>query len=95
MLSDTTRSQITRTLRRDNNQLNAACRRRWGVSAFMFRALKFIFYIATLAFTVYLIELVELEPLLAVGVAVLLISGPEAFELYLIHADVLSEEGRQ
>ena len=95
MLSDTDRGQITRSLRRDNNQLNAACRRRWGVSAFMFRVVKFLFYIVTLAFTVYLIELVDIEPLLAIGVAVLLISGPEALELYLIRADILAEQDRE
>ena len=95
MLSDTDRGQITRTLRRDNNQLNAACRRRWGVSALMFRVAKFVFYMTTLAFTVYLIELVEVDPLLAIGVAVVLISGPEALELYLIRADILPEQDRE
>ena len=61
----------------------------------MFRVVKFMFYMATLAFTVYLIELVELEPLLAIAVAVLLISGPEALELYLIRADILAEQDRE
>jgi hypothetical protein len=49
----------------------------------MFRTVKFLFHISTLLFTVYLIEYTPLTTMVAVGVAVLLITGPEGLEAHL------------
>jgi len=66
--------------RREAKQLDAACKRHWGVSAWMFRVFKFLFYILTLVFTGYLIQIAEVEPTLAMAFAALLITGPEGVE---------------
>lgn len=57
----------------------------------MFRTVKYVFYIITLAMTVWLIEYGYVDPLLALGFAALLITGPEGLEAYLIRQDVLAE----
>lgn len=88
---NTTYDDITSTVQKDAKRLNTACQQRFGVSALMFRAIKFLFYICVLAFTVYLIEFVGINSMIAIAVAVTLISGPEGVELYLIREDVLPE----
>jgi len=55
----------------------------------MFRSIKFVFYITTLAFTTYLIEIAGVTPILAMGFAALLISGPEGIEALLVRSDVV------
>jgi len=57
----------------------------------MFRTAKFLFYIATLAFTAYLIELAGVEPILAMSFAALLITGPEGVEALLVRNGVIDE----
>ena len=78
-------------LRRDAVSLDRATHRYFGVSALMFRTVKFLFYIATLAFSGYLIELAGIEPLLAMSFAALLITGPEGLEAYLVRQGVLED----
>jgi hypothetical protein len=72
-------------------RLDQACREEWGVTITMFRGLKFLFHIVTLVFTVYLIELTTITPTVAVGVAVLLIAGPEGFEAYLVRQGYIED----
>lgn len=81
-------------VRNDAVYLDVACRRRWGVGVTMFRALKYAFYIAVLVFTVYLIEATPVSALVATAVGVLLISGPEGLELYLVREGYLAERDR-
>ena len=83
--------RLTRELRTDAAQLDAACRSRWGISGVMFRAVKFLFYIVTLLFSGYLIEVAEVEPFLAMTFAALLITGPEGVEAYLIRQGVIND----
>lgn len=71
-------------LTREYQLLDAGCRRH-GVTALMFRTAKFLFYIATLVFTVYLIEFNGVDPLVATATAIMLITGPEGLETWLVH----------
>ena len=86
-----TKRHLSRDLRTDAKQLDAACRHTLGVSATVFRATKFLFHIATLLFAVYLIEATPISTAVAVGVAILLITGPEGLETYLIRQDILPD----
>lgn len=76
-------------VRTDAEKLDNECRRRWGITIGMFRTAKFLFHIATLLFAVYLIEYTPLTTMVAVAVAILLISGPEGLEAYLVRQGVL------
>jgi hypothetical protein len=80
---------LTTELRIDAAQLDDACQRYFGVSGAMFRTAKFVFYIATLLFSAYLIEVASVTPILAMGFAALLITGPEGLEAYLIRQGVI------
>lgn len=77
----------------DATRLDTACRAYLGVSAVMFRTVKFLFHIATLLFTVYLIEATTFDTSLAVFVAVLLIAGPEGLEAMLVRQGYLTDRG--
>jgi hypothetical protein len=57
----------------------------------MFKTAKFLYQIAVLLFVVYLIELASFEPMLAVGTAIVLISGPEGVEAWLVRQGILAE----
>jgi len=71
--------------------LDKSCRRHLGVSIAVFRTAKFIFYMAVLAFTAYLIEFQSVEAILAMTFAALLITGPEGVEALLIRNDVIED----
>jgi len=79
-----TTDSLTDELREENRRLKRGCQS-VGLSAIMFRTVKFLFYIVTLGTTVYLIQYAGVAPTLAMGFAILLISGPEALETWLIH----------
>jgi len=64
-------------------QLDAGCRR-YGVTAHMFRTVKYLFYMVVLAFSAYLIQYAAVEPFIAMAFAALLITGPEGLEQWLI-----------
>lgn len=83
MFGITTQS-LTDELRRENRQLKRGCQS-VGLSAIMFRTVKFVFYIAVLGVTVYLIQYAGVAPVIAMAFAILLISGPEGLETWLIH----------
>lgn len=70
--------------------LDNACRH-YGFTATMFRTAKFVFYTVAILFAVYLIEFTELSTIVAVGVAVFAINGPEAVEMYLVRQDVIAD----
>lgn len=78
-------------LHAEYRSLDNACRARLGISAIMFRTAKFVFYISTLVFTGYLIEIVGVPWTVAVGVAVLFVTGPEGIEAYLVRQDIIDE----
>lgn len=78
-------------IRTDAASLDRECRRRYGVGISVFRTAKFLFHIITLLFAVYLIEYTPLTTAVAVGVAVLLISGPEGLEAYLVRQGFLAQ----
>lgn len=63
----------------------------FGISVVMFRTAKYLFHVAVLLFTVYLIELGGVTPLVASGIAIVLIAGPEGVETYLVRQGVLAE----
>jgi len=73
----------------DAKRLDQSCRKYLGVTSLMWRTAMFLFHISVLIFTVYLIESGSAEPMVAVGVAVTLIAGPEGFETWLIHKGVI------
>lgn len=93
MSADTHLRDLRTELRRESKQLDQSCRRYFGVTASMFRTLKFLFYILTLAFTGYLIEVAGVEPIVAMTFAALLITGPEGVEALLVHNGVISDGG--
>lgn len=66
-----------------------------GVTATMFRTAKFVYYIATLATTIWLIQYGGVEPTLSMAFAVLLISGPEGLETWLIHKGKRTTEQKE
>jgi hypothetical protein len=77
-------------LRTDLEHLDAGCRRH-GLTVTMFRTAKYLFHVAVLLFTVYLIEIAGVEPVVATGAAVVLIAGPEGVEAWLVRQGVLAE----
>lgn len=78
-------SRLYAELSREHAALDRACRSVLNSSADMFRTAKYAFFTATLAFTTYLIEVANVEPLVAMTFAALLIAGPEAVESWLIN----------
>ena len=90
-MSGTTHTPLKDELRAEREQLDNACRQHLGVSATVFRTVKFAFYIITLAFTGYLIEVAAVEPILAMTFAALLITGPEGVEALLVRNGVIED----
>jgi len=90
-MSGTQRIPLRDELREERKQLDNATRQYFGVSATVFRTAKFLFYIATLAFTGYLIEVASVEPILAMTFAALLITGPEGVEALLVRNGVIDK----
>jgi len=84
-------SQLRTELERDAKQLDAACRHYFGVGIRMFRTAKFLFYMSTLAFSGYLIEVAGVHSLLVMAFAALLITGPEGVEAFLVRQDVIAD----
>jgi len=83
-------------LRTHIRNLDAGCRQ-YSVggrtlTATMFRVFKFIFHIATLAFTGWLIAAEGVPWEIAVALAVLFISGPEGLEVWLSHQGVIDSD---
>jgi len=58
----------------------------------MFRTVKFLFYMAALVFSAYLIEFAGVDPFLAMLFAALLISGPEGVEAFLVKTGQLDTD---
>jgi len=87
-----TTDSLIKELRRENRQLERGCQT-IGLTAIMFRTFKFVFYIAVLGVTVYLIQYAAVAPTLAMAFAILLISGPEALETWLIHRGAINGSG--
>lgn len=80
-----------RELRHDVRALDNSCRQRWGVNALMFKTVKFIFYIAVLAFSTFLIETTAVSATLVLLFTALLISGPEGVEMLLIRQETIDD----
>jgi hypothetical protein len=77
-------------LTREAQCLNNATKHYFGVTASMFRTVKFLFYILTLLFSGYLIEMASVDPFVAMTFAALLITGPEGLEAYLVRQGVIA-----
>jgi len=78
-------------LRRDAQSLDNSCRRRWGVSAIVFKTVKFVFYIAVLAFSAFVIESTTVDAMFVLLFTALLISGPEGVEMLLIRQGAVDD----
>jgi len=78
-------------IRHDARALDNSCRRHWGISAIMFKTVKFIFYIAVLVFSGFLIETTTVSATLVLLFTALLISGPEGVEMLLIRQGVVDD----
>jgi len=78
------KSELT-NIQRDASQLDRACKSQWGVSALMFRTVKFAFYIATLVFAGFVLETTATDPFVVLAFVALLITGPEGFETWLVN----------
>lgn len=61
----------------------------------MFRTAKYLYYIATLCFTGYLIEVASVEPFIAMTFAALLISGPEGLEAWMVRKGHIQERSTE
>lgn len=83
---------IARELQENRAALDIGARGRLGVSGFMFRTVKWLFYICVIVSMGYLIEFAGVEPLIAMAFAILLISGPEALEEWLMHIGRIRSE---
>lgn len=94
-MSGTVQETLSAELRSDACRLDNACRRYFGVTARMFRSVKFLFYIATLVFTGYLIESAAVDPFIGMVFAALLITGPEGVESFLIAKGQLPNREKQ
>jgi len=84
--------RVRSDIRTDLNHLDTGCRR-YGVTATMFRTAKYLFHVAVLLFTVYLIEYAGVEPIVASGIAIVLIAGPEGVETWLVRQGILASDG--
>ena len=82
---------VSDRLRHDAEALDRSTKRYLGVSAVMFRTAKFVFYIVTLLFSGYLIEMAGVDPFVAMSFAALLITGPEGLEAYLVRQGVIAD----
>lgn len=91
MPGSTLDSSLADDLRTDFKHLDTGCHRALGVSGVVFRTAKFLFYISTLVFTGYLIEIADVEPFLAMLFAAALITGPEGLEAWLVRQGVLAD----
>lgn len=86
------RKPLSHRLLRDVEALERSTQRYFGVSAIMFRSIKFVFYITTLLFSGYLIEVAGVEPFLSMLFAALVITGPEGLEVWLVQRGVIEDE---
>jgi len=82
---------LSANLQRDAQSLDTECRRRFGVSGAVFRTAKFIFYIAVLAFSAFVIESTGVDATFVLFFAALLISGPEGAEAFLVRKGVVED----
>jgi len=85
------KQNVSRDLYRDVQSLNRSCRRRWGVNAIVFKTVKFVFYIAVLAFSAFVIESTPANATFVMLFATLLITGPEGVEMLLIRQGVAND----
>jgi len=93
---NTRRPRLVAELIHEHAALDRGAKTVLNASARMFRTAKYGFYLATLGFSTYLIELADVEPLLAMTFAALLIAGPEAVESWLISVgEVQARQARQ
>jgi hypothetical protein len=82
--------QLQHNLKTNLEYLDRGCRR-YGVTVPMFRTAKYLFHVAVLLFTVYLIEYAAVDPMVASGIAIVLIAGPEGMESWLVRQGILAE----
>lgn len=80
-----------RKIRRDARSLDNSTRRRLGVSAIVFKTVKFVFYIAVLMFSAFIIESTPVNATFVLLFTALLISGPEGVEMLLIHQGTVND----
>ena len=77
---------LTAELAAYRQQLEAATRARWGVSGGVYRALDRLFNILVLGVTVFFVQYTDVEPVLAMIFAVVLIAGAEGLQSFLLDA---------
>lgn len=77
---------LTNEIRAYHQRLDVGTRSIWGIDGSMYRALDRVFNILTLGFTIYLIEYAEVEPILGMAFALLMVGGAEAVERFLVIA---------
>jgi len=76
--------------RRHAQRLDTKCRQRWGVTFAVFRSLKLVYQILAIALVMLLVEN-GLAPTYGAATALVLISGPEALETWLVRQGHLPE----
>ena len=82
-------------LRAHNRRLNHACRAKLGIGIVTWRSIKYVFQIAVLGLTLYLLEYQAVRPIFAMTFAALLISGPDILEYILVREDYVEYEELQ
>ena len=86
------REAMQREMHSDYERLDVSCRRH-GVTGKMFKTVKFLYQIAVLAFSVYLIEYAAMTPTVALGGSIILIAGVDGLEAYLIKQGIITDGG--
>lgn len=77
---------LTTEIREYRSQLDAACQQKWGVSGGVYRTFDRLYNMLVIIFTGYVMEFQGVEPIIAMGFAVILIAGWEGFTEYLLQA---------
>ena len=83
---------LTAELAAYRSQLDAATRSRWGVSGAVYRALDRLFNILVLGVTVFFVQYTEVEPVLAMIFAVVLIGGAEGVQTFIMNASDMNAD---
>lgn len=85
------KSTFTESLQEHNRRVDHACRATWGISVKMWRALDQLVSLGALVLAGYAIDQGG-DPLIALTIAMIIISGPKIIEWWLVREDYVEYE---
>ncbi|WP_226479176.1 hypothetical protein [Natrinema amylolyticum] len=91
MSTQKSESRYRESLREHNRKVDHACRAAWGISVKMWRVLDQVVSLGALALAGYAIA-EGAEPVLALLIAAVIISGPKVVEWWLVREDFVEFE---